>query len=205
MTTPASTPDTWALVADFVGYKLRQKGYVRGAGPGEGPTADPLHQAMRVIPGSAQQCFIQVSEDWRTFSDLVAQLQVIPGSAQQCFIQVSEELFQGGPNWGRLVAFFVFGAALCAESIDKNLEPLVRQIQDWMVAYLEIHLADWIHNNGGWTEFTALYTNRALKKTWCLQEGNWMSVKTILTGAVTLGALISVGVFLTLVFLHPGW
>nr|XP_034342425.1 bcl-2-like protein 2 [Arvicanthis niloticus] len=199
MTTPASTPDTQALVADFVGYKLRQKGYVRGAGPEEGPTADPIHQAMRAAGDEFETCF------WRTFSDLVAQLQVIPGSAQQCFIQVSKELFQGGPNWGRLVAFFVFGAALCAESIDKNLEPLVRQIQDWMVAYLEIHLADWIHNNGGWTEFTALYMNRALKKTWCLQKGNWMSVKTILTGAVTLGALISVGVFLTLVFLHPGW
>nr|XP_034342378.1 bcl-2-like protein 2 [Arvicanthis niloticus] len=199
MTTPDSTPDTRALVADFVGYKLRQKGYVRGAGPGEGPTADPLHQAMRAA-GDAFETRFRC-----TLSELVAQLHVTPGSAQQCFIQVSEELFQGGPSWGRLVAFFVFGAALCAESIDKNLEPLVRQIQDWMVAYLEIHLADWIHNNGGWTEFTALYTNRALKKTWCLQEGNWMSVKTILTGAVTLGALISVGVFLTLVFLHLGW
>nr|XP_034342379.1 bcl-2-like protein 2 [Arvicanthis niloticus] len=199
MTTPASTPDTRALVADFVGYKLRQKGYVRGAGPGEGPRADPLHQAMRAAGDAFETRFRH------TLSELVAQLHVTPGSAQQYFIQVSEELFQGGPNWGRLVAFFVFGAALCAESIDKNLEPLVRQIQDWMVAYLEIHLADWIHNNGGWTEFTALYTNRALKKTWCLQEGNWMSVKTILTGAVTLGTLISVGVFLTLIFLHPGW
>nr|XP_034342372.1 bcl-2-like protein 2 [Arvicanthis niloticus] len=199
MTTPASTPDTRALVADFVGYKLRQKGYVRGAGPGEGPTADPLHQAMRAAGDEFETRFR------RTLSDLVAQLHVTPGSAQQCFIQVSEELFQGAPNWGRLVAFFVFGAALCAESIDKNLEPLVRQIQDWMVAYLEIHLADWIHNNGGWMEFTALYGNRALKKTWCLQEWNWMSVKTILTGAVTLGTLISVGVFLTLAFLHSGW
>nr|XP_034342356.1 bcl-2-like protein 2 [Arvicanthis niloticus] len=199
MTTPASTPDIRAPVADFVGYKLRQKGYVRGAGPGEGPTADLLHQALLAAGDEFETCF------WHTLSDLVAQLHVTPGSAQQCFIQVSEELFQGGPNWGRLVAFFVFWAALCAESIDKNLEPLVRQIQDWMVAYLEIHLADCIHNNGGWTEFTALYSNRALKKTWCLQEGNWMSVKTILMGAMTLGALISVGVFLTLVFLHLSW
>nr|XP_034342375.1 bcl-2-like protein 2 [Arvicanthis niloticus] len=111
---------------------------------------------------------------WCTLSDLVAQLHVTPGTAQQCFIWVSEELFQGGSSWGPVVAFFVFGAALCAESINKNLEPLVRQIQDWMVAYLEIHLADWIHNNGGWMEFTALYKNRALKNTWCLQERNWM-------------------------------
>lgn len=45
---PSLSPrHTGLLVADFVGYKLRQKGYVCGAGPGEGPAADPLHQAMR--------------------------------------------------------------------------------------------------------------------------------------------------------------
>lgn len=144
MATPASAPDTRALVADFVGYKLRQKGYVCGAGPGEGPAADPLHQAMRAAGDEFETRFR------RTFSDLAAQLHVTPGSAQQRFTQVSDELFQGGPNWGRLVAFFVFGAALCAESVNKEMEPLVGQVQEWMVAYLETRLADWIHSSGGW-------------------------------------------------------
>lgn len=144
MATPASAPDTRALVADFVGYKLRQKGYVCGAGPGEGPATDPLHQAMRAAGDEFETRFR------RTFSDLAAQLHVTPGSAQQRFTQVSDELFQGGPNWGRLVAFFVFGAALCAESVNKEMEPLVGQVQDWMVTYLETRLADWIHSSGGW-------------------------------------------------------
>uniref|UniRef100_U3CRF8 Bcl-2-like protein 2 n=1 Tax=Callithrix jacchus TaxID=9483 RepID=U3CRF8_CALJA len=144
MATPASAPDTRALVADFVGYKLRQKGYVCGTGPGEGPAADPLHQAMRAAGDEFETRFR------RTFSDLAAQLHVTPGSAQQRFTQVSDELFQGGPNWGRLVAFFVFGAALCAESVNKEMEPLVGQVQEWMVAYLETRLADWIHSSGGW-------------------------------------------------------
>nr|QCE20962.1 BCL2L2-PABPN1 protein [Sus scrofa]UNG40262.1 BCL2L2-PABPN1 transcript variant 2 [Sus scrofa]UNG40263.1 BCL2L2-PABPN1 transcript variant 3 [Sus scrofa] len=144
MATPASAPDTRALVADFVGYKLRQKGYVCGAGPGEGPAADPLHQAMRAAGDEFETRFR------RTFSDLAAQLHVTPGSAQQRFTQVSDELFQGGPNWGRLVAFFVFGAALCAESVNKEMEPLVGQVQEWMVTYLESRLADWIHSSGGW-------------------------------------------------------
>ncbi|XP_039707400.1 polyadenylate-binding protein 2 isoform X5 [Pteropus medius] len=144
MATPASAPDTRALVADFVGYKLRQKGYVCGAGPGEGPASDPLHQAMRAAGDEFETRFR------RTFSDLAAQLHVTPGSAQQRFTQVSDELFQGGPNWGRLVAFFVFGAALCAESVNKEMEPLVGQVQEWMVAYLETRLADWIHSSGGW-------------------------------------------------------
>ncbi|PNI96626.1 BCL2L2 isoform 6, partial [Pan troglodytes] len=126
----------------------------------------------------------------RTFSDLAAQLHVTPGSAQQRFTQVSDELFQGGPNWGRLVAFFVFGAALCAESVNKEMEPLVGQVQEWMVAYLETRLADWIHSSGGWAEFTALYGDGALEEARRLREGNWASVRTVLTGAVALGALV---------------
>ncbi|KAM5235505.1 polyadenylate-binding protein 2 [Ctenodactylus gundi] len=189
MATPASTPDTRALVADFVGYKLRQKGYVCGAGPGEGPAADPLHQAMRAAGDEFETRFR------RTFSDLAAQLHVTPGSAQQRFTQVSDELFQGGPNWGRLVAFFVFGAALCAESVNKEMEPLVGQVQEWMVAYLETRLADWIHSSGGWAEFTALYGDGALEEARRLREGNWASVRTVLTGAVALGALVTVGAF----------
>lgn len=189
MATPASAPDTRALVADFVGYKLRQKGYVCGAGPGEGPATDPLHQAMRAAGDEFETRFR------RTFSDLAAQLHVTPGSAQQRFTQVSDELFQGGPNWGRLVAFFVFGAALCAESVNKEMEPLVGQVQDWMVAYLETRLADWIHSSGGWAEFTALYGDGALEEARRLREGNWASVRTVLTGAVALGALVTVGAF----------
>lgn len=144
MATPASAPDTRALVADFVGYKLRQKGYVCGAGPGEGPAANPLHQAMRAAGDEFETRFRQ------NFSDLAAQLHVTPGSAQQSFTQVCDELFQRGPNWGRVVAFFAFGAALCAESVNKEMEPLVGQVQEWMVAYLETQLADWIHSSGGW-------------------------------------------------------
>ncbi|EPQ08245.1 Bcl-2-like protein 2 [Myotis brandtii] len=152
MATPASAPDTQALVADFVGYKLRQKGYVCGAGPGEGPAADPLHQAMRAAGDEFETRFRC------TFSDL------------------------GGPNWGHLVAFFVFGAALCVESVNKEMELLVGQVQEWMVAYLEMRLADWIHSIGGWAEFTALY-------------GNWASVRTVLTGALALRAVLTVGAF----------
>ncbi|XP_038597058.1 polyadenylate-binding protein 2-B isoform X3 [Tachyglossus aculeatus] len=141
---PASVSDTRALVADFVGYKLRQKGFACGAGPGEGPPAQPLHRAMRAAGDEFESRFR------RAFSDLASQLHVTPGSAQQRFTQVSDELFQGGPNWGRLVAFFVFGAALCAESVNKEMEPLVGQVQDWMVAYLDTQLADWIRSSGGW-------------------------------------------------------
>lgn len=182
MATPASAPDTRALVADFVGYKLRQKGYVCGAGPGEGPAADPLHQAMRAAGDEFETRFR------RTFSDLAAQLHVTPGSAQQRFTQVSDELFQGGPNWGRLVAFFVFGAALCAESVNKEMEPLVGQVQEWMVAYLETRLADWIHSSGGWVRNFSIAALHIPPKSWSPgEDGGWGRRSGRRLGAAMLG------------------
>jgi hypothetical protein len=44
-----------------------------------------------------------------------------------------------------------------ADSVNKELEPLVGQVQEWVVSYLETHLANWIHSSGDWAEFTALY------------------------------------------------
>ena len=85
MATPASAPDTRALVADFVDYELRQKGYVCGAGPGEGPAADPLHQAMRAAGDEFETRFR------RTFSDLAAQLHVTPGSQKNLEHRVSSQ------------------------------------------------------------------------------------------------------------------
>lgn len=43
--------------------------------------------------------------------------------------------------------------------------------------------------------FTALYGDGALEEARRLREGNWASVRTVLTGAVALGALVTVGAF----------
>uniref|UniRef100_A0A8C9AL63 Bcl-2-like protein 2 n=1 Tax=Prolemur simus TaxID=1328070 RepID=A0A8C9AL63_PROSS len=77
------------------------------------------------------------------------------------------------------------------------IEPLVGQVQEWMVAYLETRLADWIHSSGGWAEFTALYGNGALEEAQRQREGNWTSVRTVLMGAVTPGTLLTIGGFFT--------
>ena len=44
-------------------------------------------------------------------------------------------------------------------------------------------------------EFTALYGDWALEEARRLREGNCASVRTVLTGAVALGALVTVGAF----------
>lgn len=86
----------------------------------------------------------------RAFSDLTSQLHITPGTAYQSFEQVVNELFRDGVNWGRIVAFFSFGGALCVESVDKEMQVLVGRIVSWMTTYLTDHLDPWIQENGGW-------------------------------------------------------
>ena len=92
----------------------------------------------------------------RAFSDLTSQLHITPGTAYQSFEQVVNELFRDGVNWGRIVAFFSFGGALCVESVDKEMQVLVSRIATWMATYLNDHLEPWIQENGGWVRTTPL-------------------------------------------------
>lgn len=91
----------------------------------------------------------------RAFSDLTSQLHITPGTAYQSFEQVVNELFRDGVNWGRIVAFFSFGGALCVESVDKEMRVLVGRIVSWMTTYLTDHLDPWIQENGGWVRTLA--------------------------------------------------
>lgn len=86
----------------------------------------------------------------RAFSDLTSQLHITPSTAYQSFEQVVNELFRDGVNWGRIVAFFSFGGALCVESVVKEMRVLVKRIVSWMTTYLTDHLDPWIQENGGW-------------------------------------------------------
>ncbi|KAK2500759.1 hypothetical protein MC885_005851 [Smutsia gigantea] len=112
--------------------------------------------AREVIPMAAvKQALREAGDEFelryrRAFSDLTSQLHITPGTAYQSFEQVVNELFRDGVNWGRIVAFFSFGGALCVESVDKEMEVLVNRIATWMATYLNDHLEPWIQENGGW-------------------------------------------------------
>ncbi|XP_017720533.1 PREDICTED: bcl-2-like protein 1 isoform X1 [Rhinopithecus bieti] len=113
--------------------------------------------AREVIPMAAvKQALREAGDEFelryrRAFSDLTSQLHITPGTAYQSFEQVVNELFRDGVNWGRIVAFFSFGGALCVESVDKEMQVLVSRIAAWMATYLNDHLEPWIQENGGWT------------------------------------------------------
>ncbi|XP_048464145.1 uncharacterized protein LOC125481026 [Rhincodon typus] len=151
------------LVADFLRYKLSQRGHnwrwlcEQNGAAGLGTQPEPGAAVCNGRPEAerARQALLDAAEEFelryrRAFSDLSAQLRVTPDTAYRRFEQVVGELFRDGVNWGRLVAFFCFGAALSVESAEKEMGALVPRIADWMSTYLENNLDPWIRQHGGW-------------------------------------------------------
>ncbi|XP_008933775.1 PREDICTED: bcl-2-like protein 1, partial [Merops nubicus] len=135
------------LVIDFVSYKLSQKGYSWSQLEEEDENRTDFAAEEAEMDG-----VLNGSPSWQppAFSGLTSQRHITLGTAYQSFEQVVNELFRDGVNWGRIVAFFSFGGALCVESVDKEMRVLVGRIVSWMTTYLTDHLDPWIQENGGW-------------------------------------------------------
>ena len=155
--------------------------------------------AWKVIPMTTVKQILRETDNefklryQQTFSDLTSQLHITPGTAYQSFEQVVNELFRDGVNWGRIVAFFSFGGALCVESVDKEMQVLVSRIATWMATYLNDHLEPWIQENGGWNTFVKLYGNNTAAKS---QKGQgrfnrWSLIGMTSAGIALLGSLFS--------------
>ncbi|XP_073538911.1 bcl-2-like protein 1 [Phyllobates terribilis] len=196
------------LVHNFICKKLSQKGFnlscCSDAEPavllnGSSPTAQAGAQAAAPLPDSVAEDVLQTLLDAsvefelryrRAFSDLTCQLHITQDTAYQSFEQVVHELFRDGINWGRIVAFFSFGGALCFESADKEMEDLIPRIIEWMATFLDTALGPWIQTNGGWEAFVSLYGSDAAAKSRESQErfGKWLLTGVTLAGVVLLAS-----------------
>ncbi|XP_072370609.1 bcl-2-like protein 1 [Scyliorhinus torazame] len=193
------------LVTDFLRYKLSQKGHSwsrlceqnGAAGLGLEPEQGAADAGGRPEAERACQALRDAAEEFelryrRAFSDLSAQLRVTPDTAYRRFEQVVGELFRDGVNWGRLVAFFCFGAALSVESAEKEMGSLVPRIAEWMSTYLESNLEPWIRQHGGWDAFVALYGNNAAARNRQLQD----SVAKWFMALTAVGATLAIAAYL---------
>lgn len=198
--------DNKNLVQNFLCKKLSQKGFnpsccsdsesvilLNGASPGA-QAAAPLRVE---VAEDVLQALLEASEEFelryrRAFSDLTCQLHITLDTAYQSFEQVVHELFRDGINWGRIVAFFSFGGALCFESANKEMEVLIPRIIEWMATYLDTALAPWIQTNGGWEAFVSLYGSDAAAKSRKSQErfGKWLLTGVTLAGVALLASYI---------------
>ncbi|KAM5135864.1 bcl-2-like protein 1 [Mantella aurantiaca] len=198
------------LVQNFVCRKLWRKGFdpsccteiqsevfSNGTAPADQVETRPGGSGPSPVAEDVLQTLLDASEEFelryrRAFNDLACQLHITPDTAYQSFEQVVQELFRDGMNWGRVVAFFSFGGALCFESADKEMEELLPRIIQWMATYLDSSLEPWIQENGGWEAFVSLYGNDAPANSRKSQErfGKWLLTGVTLAGAALLASYL---------------
>lgn len=112
--------------------------------PETGPCA-AVHRVLREAGDELERLYQP------DFTEMSRQLYLTSSTAQSRFADVIDELFRDGVNWGRIIAFFEFGGAVCAECASR--EEMTRQVDniaEWMTEYLNGPLNSWINDNGGW-------------------------------------------------------
>lgn len=132
------------LVLDYIQYQLTRAGKFWNEGPALLPKPPKLNTAMRRMGD-------ELEEQYKSnFEQLFEQLQIQRDSAYPTFTTAVEELFNGGINWGRVVALFVFSGILAKRFHDAGYRELLYSLADWTTTYIEHNLNDWIRNHGGW-------------------------------------------------------
>lgn len=112
------------------------------------PQSEPRAAIHRVLREAGDELERLYAPD---FTEMSRQLYLTSSTAQGRFAEVIDELFRDGVNWGRIIAFFEFGGAVCAECASKEeMSPQVDNIAEWMTEYLNGPLNSWIQDNGGW-------------------------------------------------------
>ncbi|XP_075702790.1 bcl-2-like protein 1 [Rhinoderma darwinii] len=198
------------IVQNFICKKLSQKNFnpsccsesepgtlLNGTSPTTPAGAQVASPLQVTTAEKVLQALLEASEEFelryrRAFSDLTCQLHITLDTAYQSFEQVVHELFRDGINWGRIVAFFSFGGALCYESADKEMEVLIPRIIEWMATYLDTALGPWIQTNGGWEAFVSLYGSDSAAKSRKSQErfGKWLLTGVTLAGVALLASYV---------------
>ncbi|KAG7272956.1 hypothetical protein CRUP_035788, partial [Coryphaenoides rupestris] len=109
------------------------------------------------------------------FAEMSRRLYLTSSTAERRFREVIDELFRDGVNWGRIIAFFEFGATVCVECAGKEaMTSQVERVAEWMTEYLNGPLSSWIQDNGGWEAFVELYDRQRESVFSC----SWPSIKT---------------------------
>ncbi|XP_076829265.1 apoptosis regulator Bcl-2 isoform X2 [Brachyhypopomus gauderio] len=119
----------------------------RGHRAPRAPLPDPLAALHRVLREAGDELERLYQPD---FAEMSKQLHLTSITAQRRFTAVIDELFRDGVNWGRIIAFFEFGASVCVECVNKEMSSQVDNIAGWMTEYLNGPLHSWIQENGGW-------------------------------------------------------
>lgn len=140
------------IVKDYVAYKLRQNHIFI-----EGYNQDESTITSRHLRRVADEL---IADNRDLFDSMCDQLHLTPTTTYPTFVGIADEIFQTGKNWGRIVAFFAFGATLavyCARR--EELFNLIDDIVEWVSRYMDQNLSEWVEENGGWVRKIDYFSN----------------------------------------------
>lgn len=141
----------------------RSNGTFNGASSGTPPASSaPQQESSPTSLDAVKEALRDTGNEFElryncAFSNLHKQLHITPATAYQSFENVMDEVFRDGVNWGRVVGLFAFGGALCVECVEKEMNPLVGRIVEWMTVYLDNHIQPWIQSQGGWVSVSVTH------------------------------------------------
>ena len=146
-----SAVNTRLLVADYLKYRLEQRGLEWQECPAGLPTPGRVQLTLRTLGDEFEQRYTEV------FEEMCNQLHITPNTAHPTFVAIVNELFSDGVKWGRVVALFAFGGSLAVQCCEREMPLLLDQIVDWISDYVDNHLQSWIVENGGWVGTDFIY------------------------------------------------
>ncbi|KAG9273651.1 apoptosis regulator Bcl-2 [Astyanax mexicanus] len=153
-----------------------------------------VHPAPPAVHGALREAGDELERLYRSdLTDMTGRLELEPAGARRSFAAVADELFRDGVNWGRIVAFLEFGAAVCVERKRTAAEGITADVARWMTEYLNGPvLRGWIRENGGWDAFVDLYGRQKDS----VFGSSWPSIVTVFSLAA-LGAVgFTIGAYL---------
>lgn len=151
--------DNRRIVEKYLNHKLAKSGHARefqgcrasgvdaqGEREKESARRATLHRALREAGDELESLYRP------DLAEMTKRLRATPvGAEQRRFSAVADELFRDGVNWGRVVAFFEFGAMVCVQCApDAERSACAENVARWMAEYLNGPLHGWIQENGGW-------------------------------------------------------
>ncbi|KAI4885490.1 hypothetical protein NFI96_033708 [Prochilodus magdalenae] len=154
--------DSRQIVEKYLHHKLAKSGHAWESDGEEGEEEEEdeeegQEEQKRVQPvptavhGALREAGDELERLYRSdLTEMTGRLQLEPAAARRSFAAVADELFRDGVNWGRIVAFLEFGAAVCVER-RRVAESITADVARWMTEYLNGPvLKGWIRDNGGW-------------------------------------------------------
>ncbi|GFR91476.1 apoptosis regulator Bcl-2 [Elysia marginata] len=180
---------TRSIAVDYIFYRLDSSGYIWENGQQGSITPTDVQRGMRSLGDEFEERFRD------RFDNMIENLDLSEATVGSTFNEIAAETFADNVvNWGRIVALFGFAGRLAVHCYERNLHhSVVDNIVDWVTAYVDINLGDWMDTHKRWQGFLEFHAGGPEAR----KNNPWPNFKTICGYAAAGLGVLTLGAFLT--------